>query len=126
MTDERVYYSDRQDRYEVKVFDYNENGPGRYPILVIRVETEGHGVLGGCGYGDGATYLFARLRGSAQALTADAREFTRRFCAHDDNLLRQLLVSLQRGTVPFDVLTDDGVMTPRRIESVLDTYGVGW
>jgi hypothetical protein len=126
MTDENLYRPKGQDRYEVKVFDYNEDGPGRYPILVVRVEPEGHEILDRCGYRSKVSYLFALVEGGRKGLTGDPREFTRRFCARDDDGLYRLLAGLQRYNIPFDVVPDDGEVTPEGIETVLDTYGGEW
>lgn len=75
------------------VFEYSEDGPGLYKVMVIEV-VETNEMMRTGGWTDGM-YLYILLNGQVEYADYDVRRFTREFTQPDDSMLLELLLMLK-------------------------------
>lgn len=105
--------------YEVRTFAYDEDGPGIYPIMVVRFVYEGEVAMKKGGYYGGEYYLYINLTGGIRHATNDMFAFSNQLTASDDDNLLDLLIKIEKGELELSDINDGEVLTPQDIQKLL-------
>lgn len=81
-------------------FDYDEDGPGRYTIMVVEMSDVTR-QLERAGWRDGHK-LYFHMNGGIQKATDKYVELANRLSAHDDDMLLEVLRGIDRGNITLE------------------------
>lgn len=110
-----------QDRYKVKTVAYHDGGVMTVYFMLIMFDGRGNEVLEGSGY-RGEYLGVVKTEGGLHEATTKVRDFANQVEAYDHDTLKNFLLCIEDGTIPWGIIEDGKRYTREEVEELLIEY----
>jgi len=111
--------TDRPAKYETVTFEYSENGPGGYKIMVTEVQRKDNDVFADLTFPE-RTFLYQFWDGREFKGGPHFRGVDNQITAPDDKHLRNLFHAIDSGEIALSEITDGETLEPIDIRQMVD------